>query len=124
MELGITKLNAAITSVRYALANSSERIVRVRSRVFARNIRKKEDMEMQPLLNELAKMLVPLVIANLNPEELDFFKGDDKPELDDETVQQALKDCLQEGWVDTEIEERIQSVITNGSWDFDISFSA
>ena len=81
-------------------------------------------MEMQPLLNELAKMLVPLVIANLNPEELDFFKGDDKPELDDETVQQALKDCLQEGWVDTEIEEQIQSVIDNGSWDFGVSFSA
>ena len=81
-------------------------------------------MEMQPLLNELAKLLVPLVIANLNPEELDFFKGEDKPELDDETVKQALKDCLQEGWVDSEIEERIQSVINNGSWDFDISFSA
>ena len=81
-------------------------------------------MEMQPLLNELAKLLVPLVIANLNPEELDFFKGEDKPELDDETVKQALKDCLQERWVDSEIEERIQSVINNGSWDFDISFSA
>ena len=81
-------------------------------------------MEMQPLLNELAKLLVPLVIANLNPEDLDFFKGEDKLELDDETVKQALKDCLQEGWVDSEIEERIQSVINNGSWDFDISFSA
>jgi len=81
-------------------------------------------MELQPLLNELAKMLVPLVIANLNPEELDFFKGEDKPELDQETVTQALRDTLVEGWVDTEIEERIQSVIDNGSWDFDISFSA
>jgi len=80
--------------------------------------------EIQPLLNELAKMLVPLVIANLNPEELDFFKGEDKPELDNDTVKQALRDCLQEGWVDTEIEEQIQSVIDNGSWDFDISFSA
>jgi hypothetical protein len=69
-------------------------------------------------------MLVPLVIANLNPEELDFFKGEDKPELDNDTVKQALRDCLQEGWVDTEIEEQIQSVIDNGSWDFDISFSA
>tara|TARA_R100000329_G_scaffold118399_1_gene97487 strand:- start:292 stop:537 length:246 start_codon:yes stop_codon:yes gene_type:complete len=81
-------------------------------------------MEIQPLLNELAKMLVPLVIANLNPEELDFFKGEDKPELDDETVMQALKETLKEGWVDTQIEERIQYVIDNGSWDFDISFSA
>ena len=81
-------------------------------------------MELQPLLNELAKLLVPLVIANLNPEELDFFKGEDKPELDQETVAQALRDTLVEGWVDTEIEERIQSVIDNGSWDFDISFSA
>ena len=79
---------------------------------------------MQPLLNELAKLLVPLVIANLNPEELDFFKGEDKPELDDETVKQALRDCLQEGWVDSEIEERIQSVVVEGCWDFDISFSA
>ena len=69
-------------------------------------------------------MLVPLVIANLNPEELDFFKGEDKPELDDETVMQALKETLKEGWVDTQIEERIQYVIDNGSWDFDISFSA
>tara|TARA_R100000234_G_scaffold112249_1_gene85744 strand:- start:287 stop:562 length:276 start_codon:yes stop_codon:yes gene_type:complete len=91
--------------------------------VLSNDIRKKEDMEMQPLLNELAKLLVPLVIANL-PEELDFFKGEDMQELDDETVKQALKDCLQEGWVDTEIEERIQSVISDGSWDFDISFSA
>jgi len=81
-------------------------------------------MEMQPLLNELAKLLVPLVIANLNPEELDFFKGEDKPELDDELAKAALKDCLQEGWVDTEIEEQIQSVIDNGSWDFGVSFSA
>ena len=81
-------------------------------------------MELQPLLNELAKMLVPLVIENLNPKELDFFKGEDKPVLDDETVAQALKDTLREGWVDTEIEERIQSVINNGSWDFDICFSA
>ena len=81
-------------------------------------------MEIQPLLNELAKMLVPLVIANLNPEELDFFKGEDKPELDQETVAQALRDTLVEGWVDTEIEERIQYIAENGSWDFDISFSA
>lgn len=81
-------------------------------------------MEMQPLLNELAKLLVPLVIANLNPEELDFFKGEDKTELDQETVAQALRDTLREGWVDTEIEERIQSVVENGSWDFDISFCA
>ena len=39
-------------------------------------------MELQPLLNELAKLLVPLVIANL-PEELDFFNGEDKPELEE-----------------------------------------
>ncbi len=72
-------------------------------------------MELKPLLNELAKLLVPLVIEHLN---------EDKPELDDETVRQALRDCLQEGWVDSEIEEQIQSVIDNGSWDFGISFSA
>jgi hypothetical protein len=81
-------------------------------------------MDLQPLLNELAKMLVPLVIANLNPEELDFFKGEDKPALDDETVKQALIDTLKEGWVDSEIEEQIQYVVDNGSWDFGINFSA
>ena len=81
-------------------------------------------MEMQPLLNELAKLLVPLVIANLNPEDLDFFKGEDKLELDDETVKQALKDCLQEGWVDSEIEDRISSCINNGSFDVEVNFNA
>ena len=81
-------------------------------------------MDMQPLLNELAKLLVPLVIENLNPEELDFFKGEEDNELDNDVLAEALRDCLREGWVDEEIESRIDSVINNGSWDFDISFSA
>ncbi len=79
---------------------------------------------MQPLLNELAKLLVPLVIENLNPEELDFFKGEEDNELDNDVLAEALRHCLREGWVDEEIESRIDSVINNGSWDFDISFSA
>ena len=78
-------------------------------------------MEIQPLLNELAKLLVPLVIENLNPEELDFFKGEDKPELDQETVTQALKDTLNQGWVDSEIEDRISSCVESGS--FDVTFN-
>jgi hypothetical protein len=81
-------------------------------------------MDMQPLLNELAKLLVPLVIENLNPEELDFFKGEEDNELDNDVLAEALRHCLREGWVDEEIESRIDSVINNGSWDFDISFSA
>ena len=81
-------------------------------------------MDMQPLLNELAKQLVPLVIENLNPEELDFFKGEEDNELDNDVLAEALRHCLREGWVDEEIESRIDSVINNGSWDFDISFSA
>ena len=81
-------------------------------------------MDMQPLLNELAKLLVPLVIENLNPEEFDFFKGEEDNELDGDVLAEALRDCLREGWVDEEIESRIDSVINNGSWDFDISFSA
>ena len=79
---------------------------------------------MQPLLNELAKQLVPLVIENLNPEELDFFKGEEDNEIDNDVLAEALRHCLREGWVDEEIESRIDSVINNGSWDFDISFSA
>jgi hypothetical protein len=81
-------------------------------------------MDMQPLLNELAKQLVPLVIENLNPEELDFFKGEEDNEIDNDVLAEALRHCLREGWVDEEIESRIDSVINNGSWDFDISFSA
>ena len=81
-------------------------------------------MEMQPLLNELAKQLVPLVIENLNPEELDFFKGEEDNKIDNDVLAEALRHCLREGWVDEEIESRIDSVINNGSWDFDISFSA
>jgi hypothetical protein len=81
-------------------------------------------MDMQPLLNELAKLLVPLVIENLNPEELDFFKGEEDNEIDNDVLAEALRHCLREGWVDEEIESRIDSVINNGSWDFDISFSA
>ena len=81
-------------------------------------------MDMQPLLNELAKQLVPLVIENLNPEELDFFKGEDDNEIDNDVLAEALKYCLGEGWVDEEIESRIGSVLDNGSWDFNISFSA
>ena len=81
-------------------------------------------MDMQPLLNELAKLLVPLVIENLNSEELDFFKGEEDNEIDYDVLAEALRDCLREGWVDQEIESRIDSVINNGSWDFDISFSA
>tara|TARA_Y100001970_G_C14113795_1_gene792406 strand:- start:11 stop:256 length:246 start_codon:yes stop_codon:yes gene_type:complete len=81
-------------------------------------------MDMQPLLNELAKQLIPLVIENLNPEELDFFKGEDDNEIDNDVLAEALRHCLREGWVDEEIESRIDSVINNGSWDFDISFSA
>ncbi len=81
-------------------------------------------MDMQPLLNELAKLLVPLVIENLNSEELDFFKGEEDNEIDYDVLAEALRDCLREGWVDEEIESRIDSVINNGSWDFDISFSA
>jgi len=81
-------------------------------------------MDMQPLLNELAKQLVPLVIENLNPEELDFFKGKEDNEIDNDVLAEALRHCLREGWVDEEIESRIDSVINNGSWDFDISFSA
>jgi hypothetical protein len=83
-----------------------------------------KDMDMQPLLNELAKQLVPLVIENLNPEELDFFKGEEDNEIDNDVLAEALRHCLREGWVDEEIESRIDSVINNGSWDFDISFSA
>tara|TARA_R100001594_G_scaffold25240_2_gene49469 strand:- start:144 stop:389 length:246 start_codon:yes stop_codon:yes gene_type:complete len=81
-------------------------------------------MDMQPLLNELAKQLIPLVIENLNPEELDFFKGEEDNEIDNDVLAEALRHCLREGWVDEEIESRIDSVINNGSWDFDISFSA
>lgn len=81
-------------------------------------------MDMQPLLNELAKQLVPLVIENLNPEELDFFKGEEDNKIDNDVLAEALRHCLREGWVDEEIESRIDSVINNGSWDFDISFSA
>ena len=81
-------------------------------------------MDMQPLLNELAKQLVPLVIENLNPEELDFFKGEEDNKIDNDVLAEALRHCLKEGWVDEEIESRIDSVINNGSWDFDISFSA
>ena len=81
-------------------------------------------MDMQPLLNELAKQLVPLVIENLNPEELDFFKGEEDNKIDNDVLAAALRHCLREGWVDEEIESRIDSVINNGSWDFDISFSA
>jgi hypothetical protein len=78
------------------------------------------------------KLALPFLLAEIEPhigfmikEQLEETKAqDDDVELDDKTVKQALKECLEEGLVDTEIEEKIQSVISDGSWDFDISFSA
>ena len=65
-----------------------------------------------------------MIPENLNPEELDFFKGEEDNKIDNDVLAEALRHCLREGWVDEEIESRIDSVINNGSWDFDISFSA
>ena len=75
------------------------------------------------------KIALPFLLAELEPHIGFMIKEqikdcDDDAEVDIDTAKSALKECLNEGWVDEEIESRIDSVINNGSWDFDISFSA
>jgi hypothetical protein len=79
------------------------------------------------------KMALPFLLAELEPHIGFMIKEqiknrDDDAELDNEidndVLAEALRYCLGEGWVDEEIESRIGSVLDNGSWDFDISFSA
>ena len=75
------------------------------------------------------KMALPFLLAELEPHIGFMIKEqikdcDDDAELDNDAAKSALKECLKEGWVDEVIESRIECVLDNGSWDFDISFSA
>lgn len=78
------------------------------------------------------KLALPFLLAEIEPhigfmikEQLEEIKAqDDDVELDEETVAQALRDTLKEGWVDSEIEDRISTVMSNGSVSVDLEFSA
>ena len=72
------------------------------------------------------KIALPFLLAEIEPH-IGFMIKEQLKEMhldDEEAISQALKDALQEGWVDSEIEERIDSVISNGSVCVDLEFSA
>ena len=78
------------------------------------------------------KLALPFLLAEIEPhigfmikEQLKETEAqDDDVELDEETVAEALRTTLKEGWVDSEIEDRISTVMSNGSVSVDLEFSA
>tara|TARA_A100001201_G_C4095209_1_gene203482 strand:- start:2715 stop:3017 length:303 start_codon:yes stop_codon:yes gene_type:complete len=72
------------------------------------------------------KLALPFLLAEIEPH-IGFMIKEQLKEIrldDEEAISEALKHTLQEGWVDSEIEERISTVLSNGSVSVDLEFSA
>ena len=91
--------------------------------------------DIQPLINELAKLLVPSIVEHLDINGYKFsdittddlhevLSMADLSEYMSEDVGTMVNNYISEGYVDDIIEQRIEEVMSNGSFDIEITYNA
>ena len=69
--------------------------------------------DIQPLINELAKLLVPSIVEHL---EISEYMSED--------IGTMVNNYIGEGYVDDIINDRIEEVMSNGCFDVEVTYHA
>jgi|TARA_R100000482_G_scaffold116526_1_gene59739 hypothetical protein len=91
--------------------------------------------DIQPLITELAKLLVPAIVEHLDINGYKFsdittddlhevLSMADLSEYMSEDVGTMVNNYIGEGYVDDIIEQRIEEVMSNGSFDVEVTYHA
>tara|TARA_R100000458_G_scaffold6781_2_gene5396 strand:- start:2060 stop:2338 length:279 start_codon:yes stop_codon:yes gene_type:complete len=91
-------------------------------------------MDIRPLLNELAKLLAPSIVEHLEINGYKFsdittddlhevLSTADLSEYMSEDVGTMVNNHISEGFVDDIIEQRIDDLVSNGSFDIEVTYN-